>query len=306
MQTECLVAGSPRTRLQVKVRFLHLVDRQVGELLLRELVERSAALRLPPAQPAVRMVESLQVDDQLYQAWQEAVERTVCLEAAELGELAAGSWQRPFGWPGQCLREPLCSATGEVVGLLVRQQQAVEGAVELCAEHVAEGLFKARVRVENRTPLEGADRCSRDEALLRTLVSTHTLLGVEQGEFVSLLDPPAAWRDIAAGCRNEGAWPVLVGEDGARDTMLSSPIILYDYPQIAPESPGDFFDATEIDEMLTLRILTMTDDEKRAMAAVDKRARALLHRTEALSRERFQGMHGTLRQFRPLPAEGET
>ena len=34
--------------------------------------------------------------------------------------------------------------------------------------------------------------------------------------------------------------------------MLSAPIILYDYPQIAPESPGDLFDLTEIDELLTL------------------------------------------------------
>ena len=64
-------------------------------------------------------------------------------------------------------------------------------------------------------------------------------------------------------------WPVLVGKEGTADSILSSPIILYDYPKVAPESPGDLFDATEIDEILTLRILALTDEEKRDMAAID-------------------------------------
>jgi hypothetical protein len=136
--------------------------------------------------------------------------------------------------------------------------------------------------------------------LLCSLVSTHTILGVREGEFVSFLDPPECWREAAAACRNIGTWPVLAGEEGQKDTMLSSPIILYDYPQVAPESPGDFFDGTEIDEMLTLRIMTLTDDEKCAMAAVDERAGALLARTEALALEQLLGLHGTVRGLRPL------
>jgi hydrogenase maturation protease len=64
---------------------------------------------------------------------------------------------------------------------------------------------------------------------------------------------------------------VLVGKEGTADSILSSPIILYDYPKVAPESPGDLFDATEIDEILTLRILALTDEEKREMAAIDSR-----------------------------------
>ena len=90
---------------------------------------------------------------------------------------------------------------------------------------------------------------------------------------------------------------MLVGE-GQRDTLLSSPIILYDYPQIAPESPGDLFDGTEIDEILSLRILTMTDEEKREMRAVDERARRILERTEALPPEHFMKLHGALRGLR--------
>jgi hypothetical protein len=101
-----------------------------------------------------------------------------------------------------------------------------------------------------------------------------------------------------AACTNASLWPVLVGGDGQRDTLLASPIILYDYPQIAPESPGDLFDGTEIDEILTLRILTMTDAEKAEMRQTDERARALLERTEALSAEALMGLHGTMRSLR--------
>ena len=93
---------------------------------------------------------------------------------------------------------------------------------------------------------------------------------------------------------------MLAGEDGARDTMLSSPIIVYDFPTIAPESPGDFFDGTEMDEMLSLRILTLTDEEKREMSASDERARLLLERTEAFGQEQLMHMHGVLREIRSL------
>ena len=154
--------------------------------------------------------------------------------------------------------------------------------------------------MRNETSLEEAHTLDRDLALLQSLVSTHTILGVHDGAFVSSIDPPEQFKDLAAGCRNVQGFPVLVGDQGATDAILSSPIILYDYPQIAPESPGDLFDSTEIDEILTLRILTLTDDEKRLMAAVDDRARALLERTEALAQDQLMGLHGTIRGLRPL------
>src|SRR5262249_8455829 len=150
------------------------------------------------------------------------------------------------------------------------------------------------------TPFEQASQKSRDDALMHSLVSTHMILGIRGGGFVSLLDPPEPWSEIAAGGRNIGSYPVLVGEAGATDTMLSAPMILYDYPEIAPESPGDLFDSTEIDEILTLRILTLTDDEKRAMVNTDQRARMLLERTESMARDQLMGLHGKVRGLRPL------
>ncbi len=187
----------------------------------------------------------------------------------------------------------------KVGGVLVREQQTIEGSIEVQTAEVAEGLFRVTLRVVNRTPLGGRNPSTAtppccDAWFRRTPSSVFS-----DGAFVSLLDPPDCWREAAAACRNVGVWPVLVGAEGQTDTMLSSPIILYDYPQVAPESPGDFFDGTEIDEMLTLRILTLTDEEKRAMAAVDERRARLLARTEALAREQMLRLHGTIRGLRP-------
>ncbi len=140
--------------------------------------------------------------------------------------------------------------------------------------------------------------------MLFALASTHTILGVHDGEFLSMIDPPEQFRALSALCHNEGTWPVLVGREGESDTMLSSPITLYDNPQIAAESPGDFFDGTEIDEMLVLRILTLTDEERQAAAAVDERARALLTRTRSLSEAQMTGLHGTVRGMQPVPFGG--
>jgi hydrogenase maturation protease len=85
--------------------------------------------------------------------------------------------------------------------------------------------------------------------------------------------------------------------------MLSSPIILYDYPRIAPESAGDLFDGTEIDEILSLRIMTLTDEEKREMSQSDERAREMLERTETMPVEQWMKLHGVLRGLRPLKEE---
>ena len=82
--------------------------------------------------------------------------------------------------------------------------------------------------------------------------------------------------------------------------MLSSPIILYDYPQVAPESPGNLFDSTEIDELLILNLLTLTEEEKEEIRATDPRARELLERSESLSGDDFMRLHGAIREFRTL------
>ena len=296
-QTECLVVGDVETTFEVVVRFLHLTARQVGAF------DPPLAKWPDGGKPSSRPVESLRVGDRHFQTWQEAEAREFAIEPTTLGDILAGPVGRSFRFPGGRRSEPLIEATEEIVGVLTREQEGIEGIVEVSAAEVGERLHRLTVRVSNGTPLEAGSN-SRDRALLRCLVSTHAILGVERGEFVSLMDPPDRWRSAAAGCRNIGVWPVLVGEEDRAEMMLSSPIILHDYPKIAPESAGDLFDGTEIDEILTLRILTLTDEEKGEMVAVDERAGDLLARTEALAREQLMGLHGTFRGLRPSSREG--
>jgi hypothetical protein len=170
----------------------------------------------------------------------------------------------------------------------------ITGVVEISATAVHAGLMRLRVRISNRTP-RPQDEPSRDAVLAQSLISTHTILNVRDGEFVSLFDPPEPFRQAAAECANIGTWPVLIGREPERDCMLSSPIILYDYPQVAAESPGDWFDGTEIDEMLSLRIQTLSDAEKEAIRNGDERTRRLLERAENLTREELMALHGVMR-----------
>ncbi len=165
----------------------------------------------------------------------------------------------------------------------------IKGAVEIEWKQIDERMFRLTVRILNLSDAPG-DACS--------MLSAHTLLGVLDGSFLSLLDPPEECRAEAALCQNLGTWPVLAGREGEHSLMFSSPIILYDYPQIAPESPGDLFDGTEIDEILTLRVLTLSEEEKQEVRGGDDRARAILDRTEGLPPEAFARMHGAIRGLR--------
>ena len=308
MQTECLINGTELTTLEVKVRFLHLLTREVG-VPNADWDQRLAAwnddeTQAPISDSDFEIVPSLEVGDRIFQTWQEAVDREISPASFNLSGLVTQAQRITFSFPAKEEIEPLRESGGQVVGVFVRKQQAIEGTIEVSAERVGDGLFKVTIRILNVTPFEDAETKSRDEALMHTLASTHTILGVNDGEFVSLLDTPEEFREAVASCRNTGTWPVLVGEEGERSMMLSSPIILYDYPQIAPESAGDLFDGTEIDEILTLRIMTLTEDEKREMRGADERARRMLERTETLPAEQLMKLHGAMRALRP-PKEEE-
>jgi len=295
MQTECLVQGSSLTAIEVRVRFLKLVARSVRKL------TRPGQSTLGGA--SFESVPTLEVDGKMFAGWDEAIECEVNVPAYNLDALAAEPLNWEFAFPAKEETEHLRDVSGQLVGLIVRKQESVQGRIEIGATRATDGIFRLRVRVENLTLLEDDDGLSREKAMPRSLVSAHVLLGVEDGQFISLLDPPEDLKDLASSCQNLGAWPVLVGTEGERDTMLASPIILYDFPQIAPESPGDLFDGTEIDEILALRILTMTDDEKREMRNTDERTRKMLERTETLPMEHLMKLHGTLRELRSLKEE---
>ena len=194
------------------------------------------------------------------------------------------------------MTEPLIDeASGAMLGVVIRTQQAVTGEIELWPTSYRQSE-KLCITIRNLTAFVDASERSRDEALLHSFVSTHTILELQEGSFVSLLDTPECHKAAASDCVNTGTFPVLVGDEGERNCMLSSPIILYDYPQIAPQSAGNLFDGTEIDEILTLRIMSLTDDEKREMRSADELARQLLERTESVTAEQMLSLHGVMKK----------
>jgi hypothetical protein len=183
--------------------------------------------------------------------------------------------------------------------------RGLDAILTIGSELLRDGARRLRLEVENASPLISGAEAKREEALPQSFVSAHLLLGIHGGEFVSLLDPGETYRESAASCRNVGVFPVLAGEEPDRSIMLCSPIILYDYPKVAPESAGDFFDGTEMDEMLALRVLTMTDAEKQEMREGDPRARGILERTESLTAESLMKTHGAIRGMREIREDGQ-
>jgi hypothetical protein len=297
MQTECLMTGRRNTEVSVKVRFLQAIARTIAEL--KEPIREVA----PGESPKLKPVESLRAGNQVLQGWQEATEREVSLPCRSLKTLVSGGITHYFTFPAKREMELVRDDGGLIVGAIVRAQDEIHGQIELQAVHVQERTCKLTLRVSNTTMVAGKTE-SRESLLQHSLISTHSILTVHGGDFISLLEPPEEVRELAAACQNVGTWPVLVGEENQRNAMLSSPIILYDYPQVAPESPGDLFDGGEIDEILSLRIMTMTDEEKQEMRETDERTRKILERTENLPEEQLMKLHGALRGLRN--AKGET
>ena len=295
MQTQILLRGGPSTTLDIRAAFLHLQARTIGQL--------PAPIAAWPAErePKYHPVDFLKVGEKTYQTWQEATEREAAAPRVTVADLLDQPRRIDFSFDADRHIEPLRDPAGRYVGVIDREQQAISGTLELAAARVEENLFRITARTVNTTPFDSAPE-DRQAALLRALVSTHMVLGVTGGALISATDPPEALLDANQACQNIGCWPVLVGIAPAADTMLASPIILYDYPQIAPESPGDLFDGTEIDEILSLRIMTLTDAEKQQVAATDDRAGAMLARTEALARDQMMSLHGTMRNLSPAGA----
>jgi hydrogenase maturation protease len=298
LQTECLVEGTLHAAIEVKVRFLKLVNRSVWKLRPSCSSEDGSA--------GYESVAALEVDGRVFTPWQEAIECEVTVPVSKLNALTTTSMQRNFDFPAKEESENLGGKCA--LGLMKRNQESICGVVEIKVERAVDGIFKVRVRVRNLTSFQAVSRdadtvINREQALMRSLLSAHVVLSATDGQFVSLLESPENLKELSAGCENVGVWPVLVGAEGERSMMLASPIILYDYPEIAPESPGDLFDGTEIDEILALRIMTMTDAEKMEMRNTDDRARKILERTETLPMEHLMKLHGTLRELRPWKEE---
>jgi hypothetical protein len=263
MSTQFLIDG--RGELTLVVRFLQLQHRRV---------ERDTGDgRFEP-------VDELTSGLQSWVTWDEAVE---C-------ELTFGPFDLTHGGT-----LPVAVAGGtetETVdgGRLTRTRAAIRAELDVGVEH-DDGLHRISVAVRNT----GAPAIKKDMAIATSLIGTHVIGEVVGAEFVSLLEPPDSAVAAVSRCVQHRCFPVLAGRPGERDLILVSPIILYDHPEIAEQSEGALYDSTEIDEILTLRVMTMTDEEKAQARATDPLAAALIERCDSMSPEAMQQLHGILR-----------
>jgi hypothetical protein len=243
----------------------------------------------------VRFLRLLECSRPEQPAWQEASEWSTETRDLDVRSLLLDPVRLPIELPAS---QDEHGADG-----VRRQWRALSGEAEVSAQPATEGTVRLTIRVLNTTPVADAAQLGREQAMLQSMVSTHAVLRASGGSFVSLTDPPEHLGEAARACQNIGVWPVLVGEPESRDTVLASPIILEDHPRVAPESPMDLFDATEIDEILTLRILTLSDEEKQELRRGDERGRKILERAEGLTPDEMMRLHGTVRSLRRVSGD---
>jgi hypothetical protein len=285
-QTECVLEHTDRTTLQVIVRLLQVQQRSVQ--------------RWNEGRQDYEPADVLDLPDGPVSAWDEAVEREVTVDvdlAAVLDAPAAHDFHLDGGEETQLLHQP----DGVPAGRLLRRRVPLAGRVTVAASAIPGPWHAVRLRVGvlNRT-VPSEPLVDRGSALPAALVATHLVIAASEGRFVSSIDPPEWARAAVQECVNVGAWPVLAGPAGGSDVMLAAPIILYDHPELAPESPGALYDSTEIDEILTLRTLALSDEEKREARATDPRAAAVIDRTDAMDAQTLDRLHGAIRYLRTV------
>ncbi len=284
LEAQCVVQNWRQARLSGALRFLHIRKRRIEQA-------------TGDGEASFVAVDALDVDGRLMVPWEEGEVREIPLDVL-LSDLETEK-SIDFEVPGHYDSEQVSKASGEAAGRIVRQSWPLTGKLRISLEILGESpeLARLSVRAENLTDFEGK-AAPRDEALKHACISSHLMLTLSNGSFISLLDPPESAKFAAEGCRQVGTYPVLAGDPEQSNSVLAAPIILYDFPTIAPESPGDFFDATEIDELLTLRTLTLTDEEKRLARATDQRSCKIVDRVEQLGPEAFGRLHGARRELR--------
>ena len=181
----------------------------------------------------------------------------------------------------------------------------VQGRVRLATTPLEDGLVRVAMCVHNTTEVpEGLDRAG---ALRSSLRSTHLVAHAPGGRFASPIAPGPTAAAAVAQCDHINIFPVLATPND--DTVLGATIVLPDHPQIAPESHGDLFDATEIEEALLLHVLALSDGERESIAQQDPKVREMLARADAEGPEALKRLHGRVTvsdlppAHRPGPAD---
>jgi hypothetical protein len=257
------------------------------ELRFLQLQRRSA--QLADADGDYTEVAELVAGNQRWLTWDEASAREIAVGPWRVADLAGGRTEVIEIAASEDI-EPVLDS--DAAGRLVRRRRALHGHLYVQAEQIAAELVRISISMTNTAPDAAA---SSESAIAASFIGAHLLVEVEHADVLSMTDPPPDCVEAAAGCTQHRCWPVLAGPSDDSSLMLVSPIILYDHPEIAEQSAGALFDSTEIDEILTLRVMTLTDDEKAAARATDPRAGEIIDRCDAMTPEAMAALHGILR-----------
>jgi hypothetical protein len=255
------------------------------KLVVRFLQLQHRAAERDTGERGYQPVDELTTPSGSWLSWDEAIEVELPFGPFDFTD-PTGRWTLPVNAPS--------GSDIEVVdgGRLVRTRESISAELTVDVQRV----FRLnRVTVTVRNTATSAEDVGKDWAIAKSLIGTHVIAEVVGGEFISLLDPPDHAAAAAADCRQHRCFPVLAGPPDDAGLLLISPIILYDHPEIAEQSEGALYDSTEIDEILTLRVMTMTDEEKAQARATDPLAAQIIDRCDAMSPEAMQRLHGVLR-----------
>jgi hypothetical protein len=280
MQSEFLIrtqstgSSTRDVRLTAQLRFLQRQTRAV---------EQATGDKFVP-------VPELTVGPARWLTWDEAVEQEIVLGPWSLDEMAAGRREmvaQEGGADVEVLRDP----RGEVSGRLIRRRHDLMARVSVHTTEVAEDCWKVSLGIEN----VAAVPADQDAAIADSFIGTHVVIVAEGASFLSAANPPADMVDATAQLEQHRCWPVLAGPATQSEILLVTPIIVEDHAEVAPQSAGALFDSTEIDEILTLRVMTLTDEEKAEARATDPKAAEIIDRCDQMTPQQLQDLHGILR-----------
>ncbi len=283
IQSQSIIHGTGELTVSIDVRFLHS--------------RRTELFKKNNNSEEFRPVFELEVDGKTYQAPSPTIQRNIQTGLLKMNDLIAGGKTIPFSFESYNEGEMIFNEEKEIVAKKITSVSEINGAIKIQAEVLKdmENSFRLSVTVINTTPVANANKRTRDEALLQSFLSTHIILQTPDGEFISHQDTPAKWQSATSGCNNIHTWPILIDKNNT--TLLSSPIILYDYPEINPVSSGDLFDSTEIEEALLLHVNLLSDEEKKRIGGNDEKLRAMLNNVSSLTPEDLNVYHSMMKDI---------
>lgn len=288
IQSQTVLISSNELTVNIGIRFLHLRKTE----LFQKVNDAGDNHDFVPT-------GSFDVNGKTYQAGWQTIERKINTGQLPIADLLKESKTIPIEFDNMNEGEIIFNEEKEIVARQTTSVCAIKGNIKIKAEKINDkaNAFRLTVTVINLTPVRNAPAISRDDVFMESFLSTHIILQTENGIFISHQDTGDEWKDAIGACANVNTWPILI--DKGNTTLLSSPIILYDYPEINSKSSGILFDSTEIEEALLLHVNLLSDEDKKRIGSNDEKLQAMLNRVNSMTPEDLRAYHSMMKDSAP-------